>query len=300
MAIDLEAIRRKVQELNGVRRNSNIQLWKPGLGEHKVRGMQWKNSVDGMPFIERHFYYIGKNRGIMAPYQFGKPDPIEDFRRKLYQSGTPEDRNLAKKLQSKMRAYMPVIVRGEESKGVQVWSFGKIVYQRLLGFFTDSDVGDILDPLEGFDLKVTLSQSQGKQYQDTVVDAARRQSKMMDDTDVITKLLDSVPNIDDMYPLKSASEIEAILSAWLNSGAPDGDGVTSGPVSDGTLVGSAPNDALEQLANDVKSTKVEEPATKTPKKGAKKPAVDDEDTIASPKGKANLDAAFDELMQNEA
>ena len=161
MAIDLEAIKRRVAELSGVKRTSSVQLWKPSLGEHKVRCLPWKNAPDGQPFMERWFYYIGENAGILAPNQFGKPDPINDLIRKLYSSGKPDDRVLAKKLQPKMRCYAPVIVRGEEDKGVQVWAFGKLVYQRMLGFFLDEEVGDILSPTEGFDLKVSISKQPG-------------------------------------------------------------------------------------------------------------------------------------------
>jgi len=120
MAIDLEAIKRRVAELSGVKKTSSVQMWKPGLGEHKVRCLPWKNAAEGQPFMERWFYYIGDNAGILAPNQFGKPDPINDLIRKLYSSGKPDDRTLAKKLAPKMRCYAPVIVRGEEDKGVQV------------------------------------------------------------------------------------------------------------------------------------------------------------------------------------
>src|ERR1700676_4774567 len=105
-------------------------MWKPEPGEHKVRGLPNKFAQDGMPLIERWFYFIGENRGFLAPKQFGKPDPVNEFIRSLYQSGKKEDREVAKKLQPKMYAYMPIIVRGQEDKGVQIWKFSKNVYQR--------------------------------------------------------------------------------------------------------------------------------------------------------------------------
>jgi hypothetical protein len=122
MAIDLEAIRKRVAQLSGNYKNSSIQLWKPGVGEYKIRGLAWKNAPEGSPIIEKWFYYLGNGPGILTPNQFGKPDPIQDLIRKLYSSGKPEDKTLAKKLLPKMRAYLPIIVRGEEAKGVQVWS----------------------------------------------------------------------------------------------------------------------------------------------------------------------------------
>lgn len=279
MAIDLEAIRRRVAELSGVKKTSSIQLWKPQLGEHKVRCLPWKNAPDGQPFMERWFYYIGENVGILTPHQFGKPDPINDLIRKLYSSGKPDDRNLAKKLQPKMRCYAPVIVRGEEDKGVQVWAFGKIVYQRMLGFFLDEEVGDILSPTEGFDLKILISKPPGKQFNDTVVDPARRPTKLHEDSKQVETWSNSIPNLDDMYRLKSTQEIETVLNNWLNGG------VVEETTTFSTTRGAAPSDALDELVAEVKSA--------APSKKTKK--VDDNESTK----KQSLDDAFADLMGDE-
>jgi hypothetical protein len=280
MAIDLEAIKRRVAELSGVKKTSSVQLWKPSLGEHKIRCLPWKNAPDGQPFMERWFYYIGENAGILAPNQFGKPDPINELIRKLYSSGKPDDRVLAKKLQPKMRCYAPVIVRGEEEKGVQIWSFGKLVYQRMLGFFLDEEVGDILSPTEGFDLKVSITKQPGKQFNDTTVDPARRPTKLHEDSKVVEQWLNSIPNLDDMYRLKSTQEIETVLNNWLSGG-------TAEEVStDPTTRGSAPTDALDDLVAEVKAAAPE-------KKKAKKSEED------APIKKQSLDDAFADLMNDE-
>lgn len=302
MAVDLEAIRRRVAELNGQRRQSSIQMWKPGVGEYKIRGLPLKSGDPSMPFCERWFYYF-VNPGILAPHQFQKPDPINDLIRKLYSTGKPEDRALAKKMQPKMRVYMPIIVRGEESKGVQVWAFGKPIYQRLLGFFTEEDVGDILDPNKGFDLKVSVTHIAGKMFNgkpslDIAVDPARRDSKLSDDPALAKQWLDSVPNIDDMYRMKSPQEIETILNNWLNGG----DAVASD--SDGTAKGApAGDDELDKLVNEVKAeakAPAEKAAEKSPSKKGKRGAaasvdVDEE----APTVSKSLDDAFDELMHQD-
>jgi hypothetical protein len=281
MAIDLEAIKRRVAELSGVKKTSAVQMWKPTVGEYKVRCLPWKNAAEGQPFMERWFYYIGENAAILSPNQFGKPDPINDLIRKLYSSGKPDDRVLAKKLAPKMRCYAPVVVRGEEDKGVQVWSFGKIVYQRMLGFFLDEEVGDILDPNSGFDLKVTISKAPGKQFNDTMVDPARRPSKLHDDQKVMANWLEHVPNIDDMYRLKTTQEIEAVLNNWLSGGTTEE--VVSTPE---TTRGPAPVDALDDLVAEVKAAAPEKP---------KKVKKADDD---SPK-KQSLDDAFADLMGDD-
>lgn len=275
MAIDLEAIKKRVAELSGVKKTSSVQLWKPTVGEHKIRCLPWKDAPDGQPFMERWFYYIGDNAGILAPNQFGKPDPINDLIRKLYSSGKPDDRLLAKKLQPKMRCYAPVVVRGQEDRGVMIWSFGKIVYQRMLSFFLDEEVGDILSPSEGFDLKVTLSQAPGKQFMDTMVDPARRPSKLHEDSKQVETWLNSIPNLDDMYRLKSTQEIETVLNNWLTGGS-----ASDVEKSEGTSRGaSAPVDELDSLTAELKSSA---PAEKKSKKESTK--------------KQSLDEAFADLM----
>lgn len=215
MALDLDSIRRKLDELNGVKKQTTslVNMWKPEPGEHRVRVLPWGDSE---PIKERYFYYLENAPSILAPYQFGKPDPISDLVKSLYRSGSPEEKNMAKKLLPKMRAYVPVIVRGEESKGVMLWAFGKQVYQRILGFFVDAEVGDISDPDGGFDLVVKISKLPGKQFNDTTVDAARRPSKLSTDQKQVQSWLTSVPNINDVFKLKSTDEIKEILNNWLN------------------------------------------------------------------------------------
>jgi hypothetical protein len=219
--------------------------------------------------MERWFYYIGENAGILAPNQFGKPDPINDLIRKLYSSGKPDDRVLAKKLAPKMRCYAPVIVRGEEDKGVQVWAFGKLVYQRMLGFFLDEEVGDILSPTEGFDLKVSITKQPGKQFNDTTVDPARKPTLLHADSATSQKWLESIPNLDDMYRLKTTQEIETVLNNWLNGG--------SEPVQEGgTSRGADPVDELDNLVSEVKNSSPEKKvAKKAEKPEAKKQSLDD-------------------------
>lgn len=294
MAVDLEAIRRRMQELTSGRRSS-VQLWKPDPGEYKVRGLPWKNAPDGQPFVERWFYYIGNNAGILAPHQFGKQDPINDLIKKLYASGKPDDRLLAKKLQPKMRAYMPVIVRGQEDKGVLVWSFGKQIYQKLLGYFLKEDVGDILDLNDGFDLDVTITKTPGKTFLDTSVEAARRTSKLSQDPAQVKAWVDGVPNIDDMYKLKTPQEIEGILNAWLQGGE-------ATDMSDGTPRAAAPpQDELDKLVSEVKSSATADASTSAEAKSAKKskkasPA--DVDFEVSEK-KKSLDDVFAELENDD-
>jgi len=216
MAVDFEAIRRKLNQLSG-QGNKRNSMWRPQEGEEvTVRILSFKND-DGLPFTERWFYYnIGNNPGLLAPYQFSKPDPIQDLINKLRDEGTKESYELAKKLYPKPRYYAPVIVRGEEDKGVRVWSFGKMVYQSLLNIMLDEDYGDITDISEGRDVKVICTKAPGRMWATTEVRPRGKQSKLSDNNKQIESWVSSIPNLDDMYSLKSNEELEKIINDWLN------------------------------------------------------------------------------------
>jgi len=216
MAIDLDAIRRKLNQLSGQNTKKNT-MWRPVEGEeHTVRILSFPDN-DGQPFKERWFYYnIGNNPGLLAPYQFGKDDPIQELINKLRDDGSKESYELAKKLYPKMRCYAPVVVRGEEDKGVMLWSFGKMVYQSLLNIMLDEDYGDITDPIDGRDVKVICTKAPGRMWASTEVRPRGKASKLANSSKEVSTMMESIPSLDELFTLKSYEELEKIVNDWLN------------------------------------------------------------------------------------
>ena len=216
MGIDFDAIRKKLDKLSGNNQNRS-STWKPTEGEeHSVRLLSFPDN-DGQPFKELWFYYnIGNNRGMLAPYQFGKPDPIQELITKLREEGSKESYELAKKLYPKMRTYAPVIVRGEEDRGVRIWGFGKIVYQALLGLMLDEDYGDITDPATGRDIKVLCTKQPGKRWATTEVRPRGKQSSLSDNTSQSQQWLGDIPDVMNLYQCKSYDELSKIVNDWIN------------------------------------------------------------------------------------
>lgn len=216
MAIDFDAIRRKLNKLSGQNSRQNT-TWRPQEGEeHTVRLLSFPDN-DGQPFKERWFYYnIGNNPGLLAPYQFGNPDPIQELITKLRDDGSKESYELAKKLYPKMRCYAPVVVRGEEDKGVRIWAFGKTVYQSLLNIMLDEDYGDITDSEDGRDVKVVCTKAPGRQWATTEVRPRGKQSPLSENIDTVKQYTSSIPSLDDMYTCKTYEELEKIVNDWLN------------------------------------------------------------------------------------
>ena len=224
MAIDLDAIRKKLNQLSGTNSRRNT-MWRPQEGEETTVRLLSFSDNDGQPFKERWFYYnVGNNPGLLAPYQFGQPDPIQDLIQKLRDDGSKESYELAKKLYPKMRSYAPVVVRGEEDKGVRLWSFGKTVYQSLLNIMLDEDYGDITDPAEGRDVKVVCTKAPGRMWASTEVRPRGKQSKLSDNSDKTQKWMDEIPDLDEMYTCKTYEELEKIVNDWLNGDEDTGNG----------------------------------------------------------------------------
>jgi hypothetical protein len=228
MAIDIEAIKKKFGALSGNNKRGNMN-WKPKEGEeYTIRLLSFPNN-DGQPFKDFWFYYnIGNNPGLLAPYQFGKPDPIQELINKLREDGSKESYELAKKLYAKMRCYAPVIVRGEEDKGVQIWSFGKQVYQTLLGIILDEDYGDITDPYDGRDVRITCTRPAGKKFAETAVMPKGKSSALHTNAAQAKKWVDSVPDPNTMFETKSYDELSKIVNDWIAGGAESGDGTEKG------------------------------------------------------------------------
>lgn len=250
MAIDFDAIKRKLERLSGANRSRNTS-WKPTEGEeHTVRIISFPDN-DGQPFKELQWYYnIPGARGIVAPYQFGQKDPVQELIAKLREESSKESYELAKKLYPNMRCYAAVIVRGEEDQGVRIWSFGKTVYQKLLGIMLDEDYGDITDPKSGRDIKVSCTKAPGKKWAMTDVIPRGKSTKLSSDNDQAKEWMTNIPDMEELYTMKSYDEISGVIERWLN-----GDDADS---SDGTDWGtSSPksNKTSTKNTNDSSSSK---------------------------------------------
>lgn len=225
-----DAIRKKLADLSGKNSKKNL-TWRPEEGKsYTVRFLPLTKSTDGSGLRDLWFYYnVGNNPGLLAPYQFGKPDPFQELITKLRADDNKDSYEMAKKLYPKMRAFGAVIVRGEEDKGVRIWSFGKTVMQDLYNVMLDADYGDIMDLKKGYDIKVTCEKVAGKQFADTTIRPRPNPTPVHDDSKKIKEWVDSVPNLDDIYVVKPYDELVKILNDWINpSSSADSAGTAHG------------------------------------------------------------------------
>ena len=219
MAIDLEAIRRKLNDLSSQTKRTD-NLWKPKPGSNQVRIVPYQHDKDN-PFMELFFHYDLGKKNYLSPVTYGESDPVVEFSEKLKSTGNSDDWKLSKKLEPKMRVYVPVIVRGEESDGVKFWGFGKTVYQEILGYIADPDYGDITEPTTGRDITIeyTSAEDAGTSYPVTTIRVKPSVSPITNDDAQVKQLLEGQTNITDIYSELSYDELKSVLEGWLNPSA---------------------------------------------------------------------------------
>ena len=223
--MDINALKKK---LNQLQTSTSIKdnLWKPKPGQNQIRIVPYAHNKDN-PFIELFFHYDIGNRSYLSPMSFGRPDPIEEFAEKLKGSGNRDDWKLGRKLDAKMRTFVPVIERGKEREGVKFWGFGKTVYQELLSFIADPDYGDIADSVTGRDIVVDFKTAEetGRSYPTTTLRVKPNQTPLTEDKDLLESLLTNQTDISELYTEKTYDELSEVLENWLNPS--DGDSPTN-------------------------------------------------------------------------
>lgn len=269
MGMDLGAIKSKLnalqsQKQGGQKRDMSLILWKPTVGKHSVRIVPavWDRSN---PFKEILVHYGIGNRTMVSLANFGEKDPIVEFAKQLASSGDKENWMMSRKLEPKMRVFAPVIVRGEEEKGVRLWEFGKQIYAELLSLADDPDVGDYTDVIQGRDITIetTGPETNGTSFNQSKVRVRTKTTPLSEDSKEVDKWLNNQPDALTIFKKYSYDEMKDALLGWLN-----------------------PEDSTDEPAPAATPKKEETPAAK--------PASF---SLNTPKAKPSIDEEFDDLFK---
>ena len=234
--MDINAIKSKLSGLQqkpvvGQKRDYSLTFWKPSLGKQQIRIVPSVFTPKN-PFTELKFYYGITNKVMISPLNFGEKDPIALFAGKLREEYNKENYVLAKKLDPKTRIFAPVIVRGEEDKGVRLWQFGKLIYEELLSLAVDEEIGDYTDISSGRDLTIETvgPESTGTQYNKSSVRVRLKQTPLSSDAALVEKWTKEQPNPNDEFKRFTFDEMKSALEKWLSPEdvADEGD-ITSEP-----------------------------------------------------------------------
>ena len=213
--MDLDAIKSRLNQLQNTQTNA---FWKPQPGKSQIRIVPYKFDKNN-PFSELFFHYsLVPNKTVLSPLSYGRPDPVQQFADKLKSTGNKDEWIQGKRIEPKMRTFVPVVVRGEENEGVKFWGFGKTVYQELLGIIADPDYGDISDSLTGRDIVVERQTpaEAGNQYGKTTIRVKPNVTALSDDSNILSKLLDEQPELKELYNEPTFDELKSHLSNFLN------------------------------------------------------------------------------------
>ena len=279
------ALKRFSSLQNNTKKSDSI--FKPANGKSQVRIVPYKFNKD-IPFIELYFHYNINNKTYLSPMSFGRPDPIVEFAEKLKRTGDTDDWKAGKKMEPKLRTFVPVIVRGKESEGVKFWGFGKTVYQDILGYIADPDYGDITDPNTGRDivLEVMSAEESNASYPTTTIRVKPAVSKLADSPETIQQLLDGQKEITELYSELSYAELKSVLENWLNPSAGTSDEIVEEL--------EAPKPKAQPVATQ-KSVSVDLGGTSDISGDL---PWEKEEAPKAPKAKDDVASAFDDLFNN--
>ena len=236
--MDLNKIKSRLDNLNQAskpkqteKKDYTLVYWKPKAeGKYQIRFVPSKINKDN-PFQEVFMHYGVGKYPIVALTNWGEDDPIVDFTKKLRKSSESENWRLAKQLDPKMRVFAPVIVRGEEDKGVRLFEFSKTIYMELLSIADDEDYGDFTDVAEGFDFVVNASKVQDRPGFALSLRPKPKQTQLSSDASQIQTWLDNQPILLEERYKYTYDKLKEELQNFISGGEEKEDDIISEPAS---------------------------------------------------------------------
>ena len=237
--MDLNLISSKLEQLqqskpgqnNNQKFDRSQYFWKAPMGKTQIRFVPFKENKEN-PFSEVYFHYGIGNRTMLSPINYGEKDPIVEFSKELRKTSEPENWRLAKKLEPKMRVFAPVVVRGEENKGVRFWEFGKQIYQELLSYAADEDYGDFTDVSEGFDFVVTATKVQDRPGFQLGLRPKPKQTQLSEDASQVETWLENQPVLLEERYKYTYDKLKEELQNFLTEDVNNEDSIVSEPASE--------------------------------------------------------------------
>lgn len=234
--MDLSKIKNRLDNLNQASKPKNTEkkdytliYWKPKAeGKFQIRFVPSKLNKDN-PFQEIFMHYGVGKYPIVALTNWGEDDPIVEFSKKLRTSSDSENWRLAKQLDPKMRVFAPVIVRGEEEKGVRLFEFSKTLYMELLSVADDEDYGDFTDINQGFDFVVTATKVQDRPGFGLSLRPKPKQTPLSDNADTIKTWLENQPILLEERYKYTYDKLKEELQNFISGGEEQEDTIVSEP-----------------------------------------------------------------------
>lgn len=230
----LDVIRSKINQLSGNKRGGSsgtgektkIAWWKVTIGEHNIRFLPYLHN--GQPFHEVSYYdtKLLAERRFVTGIQFNMPDPIFNLFTEMKKDRSKEAWMQWRNLQAKERYYAPIVVRGEEEKGVQLWEMNSKIVNEVYGILASPDYVDenLMDPKTGYDFTVTVTATDkiynGSPVKDIKLLPRRKTSPLAATEEGIKKFIDAIPNLEAYFKsqVKTEEECNTMLENFAAGG----------------------------------------------------------------------------------
>ena len=253
MALDIDALRAKLNTFQGQTKRTSA-FWRPTEGKSQVRIVPLTNCPEN-PFSELYFHYLG-NRSHLSPISNGNRDPIAEFAENLRAEGTRDAYQQARAFMPKLRTFAPVVVRGEEDKGVRFYSFGKTVYQALLTYINDPDYGDITHIETGRDIVVdyTPQEKSDTNFAKTTILVKPNQTPVSEDAELVERWTTKQPDLNTLFKEPTFEELSVVLKRYLDPNSADEDtSITEQVTAPATVQASSGGDKVKSAVDEFES-----------------------------------------------
>jgi hypothetical protein len=232
---DLNKIRDKMNKMSNAGKKSGsgeqkerakLTWWKPIIGATDIRFLPYDDG-NGAPFQEVSYYTskkLSENR-VVAPFQWGQKDAIQDLLVKLRKNRADNETwKLMNQLKARESYYAPIVVRGQEEKGVQIWEMSQKVLNQIYAKLSSPDFADeyLFDPKEGYDFTITAIDS-GREFngfpiKDVTVDVRRKPSPLAKTQKERDDIINSIPNLREHFQSYTPGEerLNDMISNFLS------------------------------------------------------------------------------------
>ena len=258
MAISLDKINNALDRLDnkgGGDRNQD-SIVKLDEGEHQLRIAPYKEDME-MPFQELWFHFRIGGRTFLCPNKMkNEPDPICDFATTCWNEFTRTKdesyKEMFKTMAPTLRVYLPVLIRGDEDKGLRWWSISpRTTYKEILNHVRSGlrQNVDITDPNEGLDLMVTVEPGFNNWLMPTTITTALKPTPLMPKKDV-KDTIDSITPLNTLFDYSPVEEMKESLEKHINPNADDSDS------SAGTSINFGSKSEKVEAEEDTTNTKI--------------------------------------------
>lgn len=271
---NLEAIQSRLSEIqNGGRpkkasapkeKGPTLPFWKPNDGDNQIRFIPYADASN-QPFHQVGWYtnklLVGEGGWRqVAPAQFGEEDPIFEFLGELSKTRQPtEVFKLMGALRAKDSYYAPVLVRGEEEKGVQVWELNSQKVKDIYAILAHQDYldEDLFDPKTGRDFGVMVSDTEklfaGHVVKEYKIAERKKSTPLAATAAAIKELLASVPDFEAYFRgrLRPTEAYKTMLENALANSALGGNGPKAETVDSTGVARNAPTGGKQTSSRNI-------------------------------------------------